>query len=134
MIWPVAMLTEFSVGKEMSRGTVFDYWNGIVLGIGEFGVSAILCRGLMVVIESVDNTERWSVDSWRAIGSGGWMRHYLVPVKAYPTITIVFGLLQVTAEEIVFRGVLFACLGYGLVAVFASGCGFLIISSFQDLL
>jgi hypothetical protein len=85
----------------------------------------------MVVIEAIDNTERWSAETWRAISSGGWIRHYLVPAKAYPTFTIVFGLLQVTAEEIVFRGVLFECFGGGLVAVFVSGCGFLAIQCFK---
>jgi hypothetical protein len=131
LIWPAATLANFSISTEILQGTTFDYCNAIVLGIGEFGISAILCRGVMVVLEAVDHTEKWDNESWRVIGSGGWIRHYLVPARIYPTLTSILGLFQVTAEEIVFRGIIFTCLGGGLMAACVSGCGFLMIQWFK---
>jgi membrane protease YdiL (CAAX protease family) len=80
---------------------------GIVLGIAEMGFASFLCRLAIETTKLALPTKApQDLTSWLTIAKGGWMRHHLrtVEVAPWPLIAVLL-VMQISSEEIVFRGV-----------------------------
>jgi Type II CAAX prenyl endopeptidase Rce1-like len=108
---------------------------GILLGIAEMGLASFLCR-LAIETTKLAMPEKVPRDltNWLTIAKGGWMRHHLrtLEVAPWPLIAVLL-VLQISSEEIVFRGVVanVASAGGAVAAVAASALLFSIIQGFQ---
>ncbi|MCB1828189.1 MAG: CPBP family intramembrane metalloprotease, partial [Coxiellaceae bacterium] len=108
---------------------------GGLLGIGLMGVSTLFCQAAMLLCESYQLKEApKGLDAWVTVARGGWVRHHIDVVELLPTI-IAFSivLMQLTAEETVFRGILLNVLqAHGVYfAIFTSTLLFIVMQAFQ---
>lgn len=82
---------------------------GILLGIAQMGLSMLVNRALIQTFTHLKhkNLPR-DIQDWISASRSGWIRHHLSLLKVLPFyVAIVFTLLQISSEEIIFRGVLF---------------------------
>lgn len=82
---------------------------GCLIGIGCVGLSTILCQtGMMAGELFFPSQVPGNAQGWFTIARGGWMRHHLHNIEILPLwIALLIVLVQVSCEEIIFRGLLF---------------------------
>ena len=72
---------------------------GTILGIAEMGFSMTLCM-LAIRLSQCEN-------SWAVLTRAGWIRHHFHTIKLLPrSVALVIIFLQLSAEEIFFRGIM----------------------------
>lgn len=83
------------------------FFYGILLGIGCMGLSGLLCKIAIQVINLFKQQNAYDLKSWLTMARGGWIKHHLQSIEILP---IYFSLLvltmQVGSEEVIFRGIL----------------------------
>jgi hypothetical protein len=103
---------------------------GIVLGVGEMGLTTLLGYAAITIIDSFERrrvttnqfsasrpgwiqarTPSTSTARWSTTARGGWMQYYIQAIAILPrNMAVAFVLLYVFFEEFVFRGVILATL------------------------
>lgn len=81
---------------------------GVLLGIGEMGLSSFLCHIVVQAIMTLaPSSGPNSMQEWIMIARGGWMREYLNALDTAPLfLAMAITVLYVGVEELVFRAVL----------------------------
>lgn len=100
----------------LKQATLTSVLYGILLGIGEMSFSSLLCLLLIRFLQSFFSKDSPNEEgSWNALSRGGWIRHHIHTMNnlhfllAFPIICV-----QISAEEIIFRGIIqnqFLCYG-----------------------
>jgi membrane protease YdiL (CAAX protease family) len=107
---------------------------GILLGIGQMTCSATICILLIRLLQyCFPNRVPTSSQHWVTQSRAGWIRHHLDTIQHIPKIiAVIIITLQITAEETVFRGLLFTTLQSfsPYVALFCSSFLFSLIQAF----
>ena len=81
---------------------------GILLGIGQMSFSSIVCLLFICILQKIFPREMpQEAESWNTIAKGGWIRHHLHIINTCsPFIALPVIFLQISCEEIVFRGII----------------------------
>ncbi len=78
----------------------------ILLGIGMMGFSTLLCQAGIAIFQLFSPSESKPIESWVALAKGGWLRHHSHTLQVLPYfLALLFIMLQIASEEMVFRGV-----------------------------
>ena len=108
---------------------------GILLGIAMLAITTLLCRFFMIFLKRIFPKHLpKDIKSWVTLARGGWMRHHLHNFQILPIyLALVTLILQISSEEIIFRGVLLNYfINYDpLLAIIISTVLFVFMQSFQ---
>ncbi len=108
---------------------------GILLGVSMAGISSIVCRFFIIVlIRMFPSSFPKDIKAWTTLAQGGWMRHHMYNFQILPIyFSVPILIMQITAEEIIFRGILINYFySYGtLVTIMISTILFIYMQSFQ---
>lgn len=136
LVFLIASLIDYNLAALFPNGSVISRSiSGVFLGLGEMGVSSFICRIVISALVELNFDGRYrSPDWWISGAKAGWLRHHLRTVKLLPApfaLTIVA--TQITAEELMFRGVLInLLLPLGLTAAALLSCLlFVVMQTFQ---
>jgi membrane protease YdiL (CAAX protease family) len=136
LVFLVASLIDYNLGRLFQTGSVVSSSiTGVFLGFGEMGLSSFICRiAISALVELNFDGRHRSFEWWISGAKAGWFRHHLRTVKLLPApfaLTIVA--TQITAEELMFRGVLInLLLPLGLTAAALLSCLlFVVMQTFQ---
>lgn len=106
---------------------------GVLLGVACMGVSAICCHVLTLIAARFANTKHYDLKTWLTLGRGGWIKHHIQSIEILPIYAaLLFLVLQVGSEEMVFRGiVLNYFMDFGpLTAIMTSCVLFIVMQAF----
>lgn len=107
---------------------------GLLLGIGQMTCSATICVLLIRFLQfCFPNRVPMSSQQWVTQSRAGWIRHHLDTIEHLPKfIAVMIIALQITAEETIFRGLLFTSLSpfSSHAALFGSSLLFSLIQAF----
>lgn len=85
--------------------TYFLY--GILLGIGCMGLSGLMCKIAIQIIDLFKQDNVYDLKSWLTMGRGGWIKHHLQSIEILPIyLSLLVLTMQVGSEEVIFRGIL----------------------------
>ena len=81
---------------------------GAFIGLGCMGISTLLCQFYVYLLHTLPlNNKPENLESWLAVSRGGWLRHHIHVIETLPLwLVLLTIILQVSSEEIIFRGIL----------------------------
>ena len=80
---------------------------GVLLGIGCMGLSALLCKIAIKLVDLFRKDGAYNLKSWLTMGRGGWIKHHLQSIEILPIyLSLLILVMQVGSEEVIFRGVI----------------------------
>jgi len=109
------------------------FFYGLLLGIGCMGVSGLLCKIVVQIINTVKKGNSYDLKTCLTIGRGGWIKHHLQSIEILPVyLSLLVLAMQVGSEEVIFRGILlnyFMPFG-GVIAFFTAWSLFVLMQAF----